>query len=76
MLIEFCAINYVMLNIFINGVDENFQEYTQTPSKPFTWIEFYNVCVGYNTKLENLNKYETFFQINKKWTSFKKVIKI
>jgi hypothetical protein len=33
-------------------------------------------CVGYNTKLENLDAYETFFQINKKWTPFKKMIKI
>jgi len=43
MLVGFYAINYVMLDIFVNGVDEKFQEYTQTPSKPFIWIEFYNV---------------------------------
>jgi hypothetical protein len=39
MLVGFYAFNYVMLDIFVNGVNE----YTQTPSKPFIWIEFYNV---------------------------------
>jgi hypothetical protein len=33
MLVEFSAINYIMLDIFANGVDEKFQEYTQTPIK-------------------------------------------
>ncbi len=29
-------------------------------------------CVGYNTKLENLDIYETLFQINKKMDTIQK----
>jgi hypothetical protein len=51
MFVEFCAINYVMLNIFVNGVNELFQEYAQTPSKPFIWIKIYNVLCWIQYKI-------------------------
>lgn len=41
----------------------------QNHSFGYNFIMF---CVGYNTKLENLDIYETFFQINKKMDTIQK----
>ncbi len=53
MLIELYVGNYITLNDFVNGVDGNFKDYTETFSKSLIWIHFWNLQIGINTRFEN-----------------------
>jgi hypothetical protein len=65
MLVELCVGNYYTSNGIVNGVDETFEEYTKTVSKPVIWINFHNPHIGFNTRLENSHICKTFPRLNK-----------
>jgi hypothetical protein len=74
MLVELFVRNYDTLDGLVNGVDGTFKYFTQTSSKSFIWIEFYNSKIGKKTRNKNLHIYEQFPIINTKWTPIEKKI--
>ncbi len=65
MLVELCAENYCTLDGIVNDVDGTFKEYTKIVSKPLIWINFHNLHIGFNTRLENSHMYKKFPRLNK-----------
>jgi hypothetical protein len=55
---ELCTKNYRTLDSLVNDVDEMFKEYTKNASKLLLWINFHNLCNGFNAKLENSHIYK------------------
>jgi hypothetical protein len=72
MLVELCVRNYDTLDGLINGADGTFKDFTQTSSKSFIWIEFYNSKIGNKMKNKNLHIYEQFLIITTEWTPIEK----
>jgi hypothetical protein len=68
MLVASYARNYNTLNGLVNGANETFKDFTQTFSKPFIWIQFYNSKIGNKTRIKILHIYKQFPIINKEWT--------
>jgi len=58
MLMELCIKNYCTLDSLVNDVDEMFKEYTKNVWKLLLWINFHNLCIGFNAKLENSHIYK------------------
>jgi len=72
MLVELCVGNYGMLDGLVNSANGTFKDFTQTSSKSFIWIKFYNSKIGNKMRNKNLHIYEQFLIINTKWTPIEK----
>jgi hypothetical protein len=68
MLVELCARNYHTSNSFVNDTNETFKEYTKIVLKPLIWINFHNLHIGFNIRLEISHIYKKFPTLNKNWT--------
>jgi hypothetical protein len=68
MLVKLGVGNYDTLDGLVNGANGTFKDFTQTSSKSFIWIEFYNSKIGNKMRNKTLHIYEQFPIINTEWT--------
>jgi hypothetical protein len=52
MLIKLCVGNYLKWDGLVNGVDGIVKDYIDTSSAQLLWINFFNVQIGFNTRIE------------------------
>jgi hypothetical protein len=62
MLIELCVGNYATFDDLVNGKDDILKNYTRTYSKSYMWIDFQNLQIWVNIRIEYAQLYE-FFEI-------------
>ncbi len=67
-----CAKNCNTLDGLVNGANGTFKDFTQTFSKSFIWIQFYNSKIGNKTRIKKLHIYKKNCIINKQSTPIEK----
>jgi hypothetical protein len=72
MLVESCAKDYNTLDGLVNGANGTFKDFTQTSSKSFIWMQFYNSKIGNKRRIKILHICKQFPIISKEWTPIKK----
>ncbi len=65
MLIELCVGNYATFDGLVNGADNIFKNYTRTYSKSYMWIDFQNLQIGVNIRIEYAQLYENCWNTNR-----------
>jgi hypothetical protein len=74
MLVELCVGNYETFDGLVNVADGIFEDFTKIISKSFVWIHFHNPHIRHNTRIKNLQIYDEFPKLDKKWTPIERKI--
>jgi hypothetical protein len=67
-LIEVFGGNYSTLDGLVNGANGMFQDYIKVFNKQLIWIDFENLPIGLNTRLQYTYMYDQIQNLQKSWT--------